>query len=165
MHVKIIKGKEYYYTSVRDHSGKIKTIYLGRNKEEAETKEKDLFNADLPSDNCDETEIKDVRENSKIGPHLMSFALIMGTLASGLLMGYGLYNFTGLGEGITGAFVSTLPALSGGIPFLIGGASLVIFGLLLSTPYGIVKKISSDEEIETTLKKFGSKINEINKKY
>ena len=42
MHKKKIGGKEYFYTSVRDNKGKVKTIYLGSNKKNALLKEKEL---------------------------------------------------------------------------------------------------------------------------
>ncbi len=41
MHKKIIRGKPYYYTSVREN-GKIKTIYLGRNPKNAKQKEMEI---------------------------------------------------------------------------------------------------------------------------
>ncbi len=41
MHKKKIKGTNYYYTSVREN-GKIKTIYLGRDEEEALRREREL---------------------------------------------------------------------------------------------------------------------------
>ena len=42
MHKKRIGGKDYFYTSVRDNAGKIETIYLGSNKNDARRKAKSL---------------------------------------------------------------------------------------------------------------------------
>ncbi len=42
MHKKRIGDKDYFYTSIRDEKGKVKTIYLGSNKKSALKKEKDL---------------------------------------------------------------------------------------------------------------------------
>ena len=42
MHKKRIKDKTYFYTSVRDEEGKVKTIYLGSNKRNAKQKEEEL---------------------------------------------------------------------------------------------------------------------------
>ena len=42
MHKKRIGDKDYFYTSVRDNVGKVKTIYLGSNKRNAIKKEKEL---------------------------------------------------------------------------------------------------------------------------
>jgi len=42
LHKKRIGGKDYFYTSVRDDKGRVKTIYLGSNKKNAVRKEKKL---------------------------------------------------------------------------------------------------------------------------
>ena len=42
MHKKRIKDKDYFYTSIRDKNGSVKTIYLGSNKREAIKKEKEM---------------------------------------------------------------------------------------------------------------------------
>ena len=42
MHKKRIKDKDYFYTSIRDENGKVKTIYLGSDKKNAKLKEREL---------------------------------------------------------------------------------------------------------------------------
>ena len=42
MYTKIIKGKPYYYTTVRESTTKTKTIYLGSNKSLARKKDREL---------------------------------------------------------------------------------------------------------------------------
>ena len=44
MHKKYISGRDYYYTTIRDSSGKTKTIYLGSTKKNAKIKERTLNN-------------------------------------------------------------------------------------------------------------------------
>ncbi|MBT6824044.1 hypothetical protein HOA59_01260, partial [archaeon] len=42
MHKKRIKDKDYFYTSIRDETGSVKTIYLGSNRKVAKRKEREL---------------------------------------------------------------------------------------------------------------------------
>ena len=48
MHKKVIKGKVYYYTSLRE-GAKIKTVYLGSSRRDAQKKENDLKGLTTPN--------------------------------------------------------------------------------------------------------------------
>lgn len=163
MHVKVIKGKECYYTSIRNKSGKIRTIYLGKNKEEAEVKEKSILEMDVPSDNCEPGEIRDIEEKTSLP--LVGWIALFCSLAIGTLAGYEIYSTADYGNSMTGAVIAPSIIALDGTSFIIGGTSLMVLGLLMSTSYGILDKSLSEEEIDTSMKRFGDKIKEIDEKY
>jgi len=71
LHKKYIRGRDYYYTTIRDSSGKTKTIYLGSTKKNAKIKERTLNN--VPN-----------KKNFPIKTFFILIALFIGVASFGL---------------------------------------------------------------------------------